>query len=303
MTFAQFSNRPEILLKLLASLGILTTKRTIIKIDINPDYDISKYQREEDADYYFNNFWDFSNELSSVVSIEFIENKLFHFDDLERTSEEYNLPFNGEDHLEFINIINSLHKSWFSENGMETDIDQFKLHHLRISSIDNIKKKLYYEGSFFGNHETFDPIDWGIYSLVELKGLIQDSSKFYKDLIGESYLLQIESKYKLAYFLAYSAFESFVNKELNKENDERRLKEKISELFRTKFPQLERHQIYCSVMSFYDEFTENRNNIAHGINEISISKENIQSALLFILTLITCYEHDITTFENLALRL
>ena len=303
MTFTQFSNRPEILLKLLASLGILTTKRTVIRIDNNPDYDISKYQREIDADYFFNNFWDFSNELSSVVDIEFIDNKLFHFDDLERASDEYNLPFNGEDHLEFINTVNSLHKSWFSENGMETDIDQFKLHHLRISSIDNIKKKLYYEGSFFGNHETFDPLDWGIYSLVELKGLTQDSSKFYKDLIGESYLLQIENKYKLAYFLAYSAFESFVNKELNRENDERRLKEKINELFRLKFPQLERHQIYSSVMNFYDEFTENRNNIAHGINEISISKENIQSALLFILTLINCYEYDITTFEELAQRL
>lgn len=299
MTFNQFSSRQDILLKLLASLGILTTKRIVIRIDNNPNYDISKYQVGDDADYFFKNFWDFSNEFNLVVDIEFIDTKLFHFDDLERSSAEYNLPFNREDHLKFINKVNSLHKSWFSKNGMQMDIDQFKLHHLRKISIDNIKKKLYYEGSFFGNHETFDPLDWGIYSLVELNELTQDSSKFYKNLIGESYLLQIESKYKLAYFLAYSAFESFVNKELNIKNDEKRLKEKITELFRTKFPQLERHQIYSSVINFYDGFTENRNNIAHGLNEISISKETFQSALLSILTLIYCYEFDIKTFEDL----
>jgi len=300
MNYTQFISRPNNLQKLLVKLGVLTAKKLIIKIGNTPDYDISEYQREIDTDYFFNNSWDFSNELQSVVDISFIENKLYHYDDFDRASKELNLFFDKENHTQFLNDIYSTNSNWFIENGMEPDIDQFKLHTLRKSSIDNVSRRIYYEGSFLGNHETFDPIDWGLYSLIELIGMPQGSDKFYKDLIGESFILHNENKNKLSYFLAYSAFESFINSGLGTVNDERRLKEKITELYRTKFPQLERHQIYTSVMNKYDSFTANRNNIAHGTNSISILNEEVVSALFFILTLINSFEFSCSTFDELT---
>jgi hypothetical protein len=304
MTYNQFLKLHNNLQKLLICLGVLTTKRFIIKINNSPDYDISKYEREADADYFFNNSWDFSNKLQSVVDINFIDNKLYHFDDLERASEELALQFDESDHTQFINDLYTNNNNWFSQNGMNPDIDQFKLYSLRIASIDNISKKLNYQGSFYGNHETFDPMDWGLYSLIELTGVPQETENFFKELIGESYTLLNEGKNKLAYFLAYSAFDSFVNSELPSINDDkRRLNEKVTELYRKKFPQLDRHQIYTSIIKEFDTFTENRNNIAHGTNNITITKEDVLSALLFISIMIRSFEISCSTFDDLAEQL
>jgi hypothetical protein len=300
MTFNQFSNTPNILKKLLVGLGIFSTKKLIIKIDNTPDYDISKYEREEEKDYYFNNFWDFSDYNQSVVDLSFIEERLFHYDDFERGRDEYNIDFDEANPIQFLNNIYLLDDKWLIENGMEPDIDQFKLHELRVSSIDNTKKRLYYEGSFFGNYETFDPLDWGIYSLIEITGMPMGATKFYKDLIGESYVLHKENKNKLSYFLAYSAFESFITLELGHIDDERRLKEKLTELYRQKFPSLERHQIYTSIMSFYDSFTNSRNTIAHGINNITVTNEDANAAFLFITIMISTFEYNCTTFDELS---
>lgn len=300
MTYLQFTRQQNILQKLLSSLGVLASKNLIIKINNSPDYDISIYQREIDADYFFNNSWDFGNELQSVVDINFIENKLYHFDDFQRASQELGLPFDEKDCTKFLNDVYSFNRNFFSENGMEPNIDQFKLYKIRKSSIDNISKKLNYEGSFFGNHQTFDSLDWGLYSLIELTGIPQGSVKFYKYLIGESYILFNENKNKLSYFLAYSAFESFVNLELGSVNDEKRLKQKINELYRNKFPQLGQHKIYSSVIAGYDTFTNNRNNIAHGTNNIAITREDVYSALLFIAIMICTFEHNCSTFYDLA---
>src|SRR5580698_8102646 len=114
---------------------------------------------------------------------------------------------------------------------MPTDIDQFKLNNLRVKSIDNEEKRLYYEGSFFGNHETYDQVDWGIYSVIEVTGMPLEEDAFYKDLIAQAYTLYNEGKNKLSYFLVYSAFESFINLNLDKFNDDRRLIEKLKELY------------------------------------------------------------------------
>lgn len=300
MTFSQFSNQHKNLQKLLVSLGVLTTKRLIIKIDNNPDYNISKYEKEIDADYFFYNSWDFSKELQSVVDINFIKNKLYHYDDLTIISKELGLEFKESDPTKFLNDVYITNKDSFSQSGFEANIEQFQLHTLRKSSIDNTTKVLNYEGSFFGNYETFDPLDWALYSLIELTGMPQGATKFYKDLIGESYILFNENKNKLSYFLAYSALESFINLELGSVNDERRLKEKITELYRNRFPQLERHQIYTSVINNYETFTENRNNIAHGVNNISITKEEVYKALLFISIMICSFELSCSTFDELT---
>jgi hypothetical protein len=299
MNYKQFSNERKILQRLLVSLDILRTKEVIVRINNSPDYDISQYRREEDTDYYFNNSWDFSSHAQFVVDIDFIETKLFHYDHLRAASVEFRVPFDEMNHTKFINDMYFVSKDWFYDSGFETDIDQFKLHHLRSGLIDNIKKTFSYEGSFRGNYETIDPIDWGIYSLIEITGIPDATDSFYKEIIGESYVLNRENKNKLSYFLAYSAFESFVNLELGTTNDERRLKEKVNELYKKKFANLNKHQIYCSVINMYDPFTNSRNNIAHGTNSIMVSNDELNKAFLFVLIMITSYNFNCNSFDEL----
>ena len=90
MTYNQFLKLHNNLQKLLICLGVLTTKRFIIKINNSPDYDISKYEREADDDYFFNNSWDFSNKLQSVVDINFIDNTP-HTHNITRTNNRMNI--------------------------------------------------------------------------------------------------------------------------------------------------------------------------------------------------------------------
>lgn len=299
MTYKNFKTKGNILNKLFVRLGILTTNKIIIRINNTPDYDISEYKREEDSNYYFHNSWGFSGHAQFIADIDVIDSKIFHYDDLLRASQEYNLLFDHENHVTFINEMYALNNDWFSQDGIEPDIDQFKLSQLRVASIDNEQRQFHYEGSFFGNYETFDPIDWGLYSLIEITGMPQQRDDFYKEIIAESYILNREKKNKLSYFLAYSAFESFINKQLGGEDEEKRIKEKVTDLYKNKFANIDTHQIYCSVMNAFTPFSNNRNNIAHGRNNISIGNEELNDALMFIAIMICTYELGCNTFDEL----
>jgi hypothetical protein len=73
MNYKQFSNKQSLIDKILIRLGILTTDKLIIKIDNNPDYDITEYRREIVPNYFFHNYWDFTNKFKSIVEISIAE--------------------------------------------------------------------------------------------------------------------------------------------------------------------------------------------------------------------------------------
>ncbi|MBD77815.1 MAG: hypothetical protein CL840_02585 [Crocinitomicaceae bacterium] len=302
LNYSLFALTPQVIPKILIALGIIQNKGILIKIDNTPDYDISEYQREVDTDYYFHNHWGFKDHFQSIVDAHFREQFIFHFDDLTRASKELGLPFDHSNHTEFVNQIYSSYPKKLPEYSFSIEWDEFKFKNLRLVSIDNIKKKLFYEGAFFGNSDTITPLDWGVYSLLNLTCVSFSRLPFYKQLVLEGYLLKKEGKYKLAFFLTYSAFESFVNFKSGTADDEERLKEKVTKLYRNQFPKLEKHQIYCSVMNQYDKFTNDRNNIAHGTRQIEVSQEELDSLLIFVLIMISCYEFNFKKFDELSAK-
>ncbi|MAC96752.1 MAG: hypothetical protein CMC96_14775 [Flavobacteriales bacterium] len=303
LNYSQFAQIPQVLPKILTALGVIQNKRVLIKIDNTPDYDISEYLREIDTDYYFHNHWSFEDHFQSIVEAHFLEQFIFHYDGLKRASEELNLSFDTSDHTEFINRIYSLNPKKLPEYSFPLECDQFEFKNIRLASIDNIDKELFYEGAFFGNYETITPLDWSVYSLLDLIGVSFSNLPFYKQLLSECYLLKKESKYKLAFFLAYSALESFVNSESGTGNDEERLKDKVTNLYRARFPELEKHQMYSSVMNQYYKFNNERNDIAHGTQQIDVSEDDLDSLLMFVLTMISCYEFSLNKFDDLYAKI
>ncbi|MDD2982081.1 MAG: hypothetical protein PHQ74_01720 [Crocinitomicaceae bacterium] len=301
MNYIQFSNKQNLIDKILIRLGILTTDNVVIKINNNPDYDITEYRRNVVANYFFNNFWDFSSKYKSIVDINILDNHIFHFDTLQSLSKEYEIEYNEGNDCDFLLQVLIQNKDAFELNSFGTEVNDFELHNLRIRTIDNLKGRIYYEGSFQGDSSDIEPLDWGVYSTLGLNAIPNDIDNlpFYKSLLAESYLLLKEKKFKLSYFLTFSAFESFVNFELGGNDEPDRLKDKFKELFGSKFIVLNSHQIYTSIMSMYDNYTSNRNTIAHGRNEIIIDQEMVKSSLLFILTLISTYELNSLTFDDL----
>ena len=301
MNYIQFASKENLIDKILIRLGILTKDKVVIKIDNNPDYDITEYRREIVTNYFFNNFWNFTNEFKSIVDISISENHIFDFDTFQRLSKEYEIDFSEGKNCDFLLKVLKKDKDAFELNSFGTEVNDFILRNIRVRAIDNLNGRIYYEGSFQGDNSGIEPIDWEVYSTLLVSAIPNniDNLPFYKSLIAESYLLYKEKKFKLSYFLTFSAFESFINYESGGDDEPERLKDKFKELFHSKFTELSTQQIYTSIVSMYDEYSTNRNIIAHGRNKITIDQEIVKKSLLFILTLISSYELNSLTFDDL----
>lgn len=300
MNYRQFSEKQNVIEKILNYLGVLSIENVVIEVDNNPDYDITAYEREISTNYFFHNSWDFTEKFKSIVDINVLKSSIFDSETFQRMSTDYGIPLEDNDCDFLIQVLN-VDQDAFDNYGFGTENGEFRFHNLRLRTIDNSNGQVYYEGSFRGNNADIAPIDWGVYSLLNVTSITKsiDTLPFYNTLLAESYLLYFERKFKLAYFLVFSAFESFVNYELGTIDDPDRLRNKLNELFSNRFTDIGRHQIYTSVLNEYNQHTTNRNTIAHGRNEIIISQEEVKGLLLFVLTIISTYKSSSISFENL----
>lgn len=301
MNYTQFASKHNIIDRLLQKLEIITNKKIFIPIDNTPDYDLSQYQKELTIDYYFKNSWDFSQEFSSLINVEIIATSIFHADDIARLKKELNMETSTESYSKIIQYGYNIRNTLFDEYGMGTDLDDFKLHDIKSDSIDNIKRRFFYVGSFMGDGFYIDPTDWEIIAQINVVGISDEIEykQFYKSLIAESFILYKEGKYKLSYFLIYSALESFINSESNNPDEEERLKDRLKDVLKNRFHNLQTNQIYNSIIVSYGSFTTNRNTIAHGRNNIEFNETDLLNVLLFTLTLISMYELNVSTFDDL----
>lgn len=301
MNYSQFSKTKKLINIILAKFGILISKTLIIKIDNEPDYEISEYKREIEADYYFYNSWNYKENFRFVIDISIIKTHILHFDNFKNISEEYNIPFYVGNECEF--LLNALEKdsNVLESHGFGTDVDSFKIKKIRISTIDNIEGKVNYEGTFYGGSYEINPVDFAIYSIINVVGtpLDIDDKPFYNSLLAESFILLQQGNYKLSYFLLYSAFESFINYELGTADEQERLKDKLKKLFCIKFPNLSTHQIYTNTVKYFDQYTIDRNGIAHGKSPIKVDKKMVEESFTFVLTMISSYLTFTDKFDDL----
>ncbi|WBV56450.1 hypothetical protein PFY10_19885 [Chryseobacterium daecheongense] len=305
MNYVKLLKADDGLEKLLMFLDIFISRNLIIKIDNYPDYDISQYRRSEITEYYFRNKWNFKYLFDKVINCKILTSKIFHIDSLIDSSL---IKGNSDDDLEqWLNEIDYHSPEFFAENGTNlNEIDDFKVYEIRLLHIDNNEKDIIYEGSFLGNNDNIDTLDYGVFSKLKVDAINNFFELFYYEVLAEAYLLFTSKNYKLAFFVCFSALESFINTELGayeenklEKGKQKRLNEKLKKLFKLKLTTLEKHKIYTSIINDLALYIKTRNTIAHGTKPIEVTETFTKRFLIFTCTILIIYQNQIVTFQQL----
>lgn len=141
-------------------------------------------------------------------------------------------------------------------------------------------------------------VDFKVVSKIRIEGF-KKNFEFYNQLIAESRILLTEEKFKLSYFLLYSAIENYINNELSSENFEERLEDKLKRLCKMNLGDLNKNKIYSSIVANFKNYTTIRNTIAHGKKEIELTKTDLYEFSNFVLLIIYINKTEINNFEDL----
>ncbi|MBS6574749.1 hypothetical protein [Parabacteroides goldsteinii] len=288
---------------LLTKLDILTAIDIIEKLNIEVDDDVSGYVGRESKNYYFKNKFSFQPYSTYLIKAEILASRVYSQSLLESDVDNSNNYFclEGKGLTENLKEIDTIDKGFFENNGCSIEaVNDFSLHKLRIRNIDNIKKDLYYEGTCYGNMLDIGDItsDWDVFSKISLLGIKNNISEFYKELLSESYMLYENENYKLSFFIAFSAFECFVNVKGNMQDEQLPLIDKITNLYKWQFPDLSNNEIFQSIMPHHNKLTDIRNKIAHGKAKVCIRKREAEQCLKHVLIMILAYENTITGIKE-----
>ena len=303
MNYTKFKKYKDIELKLLSLLGILKDESRIIQLDNFPDYDLSGgYDGFTEKHYFFRDSWDFSSDYAAIINVSIDYIGVFHFDDVHRLSSEYKIPFNENNSFDVVlNRIREQNSDLMLEEATDPDFDGFKLNEVRVERVDQFGKTIEFVGGYNGCSDSIQPMDWKILVECSFYGFVSGArfGEFYADLIAESFALRDAGNNKLAYFLAFSALENYINDRHGSHEIEGRLKDKLSDLFKSKFIELHKHQIYTSIVGEYDSWEAIRHSIAHGKGGGEVTREAVQGLTVFILTLLASIEELEVSFDSL----
>lgn len=303
MTLKEFANKKNIIETLLSGLNLIEEKSWITKIDFYPDPDITELDRHRDKQYYFAGKRKFDDNHNYVLDCDYNEPFVFSYDRLDEIEQHTEMKFSDkEDILNSLNELDDFDNELIDEYSFPTDFDGFKLNNIKIKFINNTKKEINYEGGFFGSSMDIDPDFWNLFSYINVKAIKKNQTEFYKDLIGESYVLKLEGNYKLSFFILFSALESFVNLKLQDEDNEgKRLKGQIGDLYKKEHnvQTLIKDTLYTSLMNDIYRQIDNRNIIAHGKNDITVTEKELNNFFICVLTYIISVEFKWKSFDEI----
>ncbi|WP_145859672.1 hypothetical protein [Pedobacter suwonensis] len=306
MKYIDFIQIKDIKEKLLKLSGSFRKETFLIKINHTPDYDMSNYAGDYGKEYIFKNQWKLTSQIEAVIDFTFDNQKIFHNDDFVQMEMESGSKFTPGREEEFLNYLYMHHQDVLYQNGHDTnDMDEFKFNSIRVASIANKSRSLKYEGTFFGDSMSIDPLDWSVYSWVTIRYVPNLSSIFfYESLLGESYSLYLENKLNLSFFMLFSSFECFVNSlspavQIGLSEEENRLRVKICKAFELRFQNLTTHEIFQSLMPKFTAIKDKRNDIAHGKQPISITQDFLGMSYFFTLIFIISHREQVSTFSDL----
>lgn len=296
------SDKQNILL-LMQRLGLVGEVVQVKKINHHPNYDFSEYKGPESQMYFFEDEQSIPSDLFSIYRAEIIKTLILHYDHIRELSISLDLDVDLDEDSEWI-LAQAVARdvNLVYEIGMGS-ISQFALQQLKIIEIDNVDRCVRLIGSFKGDSYSIVPYDWALYAVIRFLGFKEDfnEGEFYRQLLVESYQLWRKGDHRVAFFLAYSALEGFINRKLEAETEADRLSEKVRDLFRQGFPtvDLSKHQIYThAINDFNKTLTSLRNGVAHG-RLIAIGDDQCQHMLFVTLVLICSIEFHVESFKEL----
>ncbi|EGI4219356.1 TPA: hypothetical protein R0C51_000535 [Escherichia coli] len=306
MKLKEFKEIRNIEFKLLKHLNIIHEKNLVFILDHYPDYDLSGYDSARTMTYFFENEVDIPYEFSNVISVEIINNFIIHSDDICNMSKQHNIHVFSNDLEGFINEIYEVDNDCLDTHSIDLKFGDFELRTTKVVGINNSTGKIIFSGSFVGDYSHIQPLDWNIYvecKVMGTKNYSEFGNSFYRDLMAEAYNLMSIKNFKISYFLAFSSLESYINEKMNTNDTKDRLKDIMSHMIRNVVGDVNKNEIYTSIISGYKKFESNRNIIAHGRELIVVTQEDVDELILFTLLIICIAEGDGSTFKHLASRI
>lgn len=301
MNYKKFSELPGVELRLLSAIGMLTQQRLAFKIDNSPNYGISHYDRHNMETYFFADSHSFPYNVSFVIHVDKESETIIADDELKDYQAEWEIDDDVEDGEEILSQVLVAG----GEIGFSVDrVDEFELHGIEQPLVDNTGKTITFVGGYKTTYSGIQPEGWSIYAVCDVLGLsawaVEDNTHL--GILAEGMAMMLRKDYKIASFMFYCAAESFINYRLHSQSDEQRLSEKLKRLVAAIFPDsdLAKHPIYTSTIKEFDQLTGLRNAIAHGTKAVSVSRQETNSHLILVLTLIACIETAHADFPSLA---
>lgn len=311
----------ENLTKLNICNNIIERKEVILKTNFNVNLDFTDFDRYVQQPYFFFDAWSFKHLYNKVFTAEikdtfFVIDTIQSSDDYIELSDQFLLKYAYEPETD--ELLTFIHehardtgKSIYDYfEGCISDNDSLQLNrnfHIKaidIVSINNNTRNIAYHGSFFTDDVGFEYIHH-LYTILEIT-CSKTKKPFYKELLLEAYSLMQEGNYKMAYFVAYTAFENFVNVKSGEALEAKRLSDKFKDAY-NKHPNIQNfssHESYRQLINNIDYYTHIRNSIAHGQDNQHIWNDecNVKIATeMYIYTsiCIICYEKGLRNFKEL----
>lgn len=306
MKFKEFKEISNIELKLLKYLNIIHEKNVVFILDNYPDYDLSGYDGARTMTYFFESKVEMPYEFSNVISVEIINNFIIHSDDIYNMRKEHDIHLFSDDLEGIINEVYEVDNECLDAHSIGLTFGNFELRTTKVVGVNNSTEKITFSGSFVGDYSHIQPLDWNIYVECKVMGTKKHSeygNSFYRDLMAEAYNLMSIKNFKISYFLAFSSLESYINEKMNTNDTKGRLKNIMSKMIGDVVGDINKNEIYTSIVSGYKSFESNRNIIAHGRELIVVTQEDLDELILFTLLIICIAEGDGSTFKHLASRI
>jgi|GEM_PF-1115315 len=306
MKLKEFKKISNIQFKLLKHLNIIHEQNLVFILDNYPDYDLSGYDSTRTMTYFFECEVEVPYEFINVISVEVLNNFIIHGDDICNMSEQHDTHLFLNDLEGFINKVYELDNDCLDNHSIGLKFGDFELRTTKVIGINNTTGKIIFSGSFIGDYSHIQPIDWNIYTeckVIGVKNHLEFGNSFYRDLMAEAYNLMAIKNFKISYFLAFSSLESYINEKMNTNDTKDRLKDIMSQMIRNVVGDVNKNEIYTSIISGYKKFETTRNIIAHGREFILVTQEDVDELILFTLLIICIAERDGSTFEHLASRI
>lgn len=289
----------DFLNEIMKKKNLLVDKSFFIQLDNFPDYDLLPYINNTFNRYIFSNRYKFENVSQMVYKAKLSNFVLFDNDSIDGMCAELNIN-NSLENEKKLTIAYKQNQEIFNEYKFDYESwEEIEIYKYEITSIDNFSKEIKYQGAFYGHTDSIDNGYYNFYCILNIYSALNINRKIYDDLIIESYNLFIEKKYKQAYYIAYSAFENFINdqfyKSLPNEKKNLRIKDKIDKIYLNNYS----NEFYHFLKQNLKNYTNKRNDIAHGNTTKSITKKEAINILNLVISIIYSYENDFLKINDL----
>lgn len=272
--------------------GLVIKKNIVAQLSCAFDYDMNDFDKGNEQFHYFTGCYSLSSLTSKVLSVNLgniflandsLQNQPAFIDQSGAFENEYGyVPTIEEvfteglvldDNFQYAEIHPDLCEFIINNDAMKSSNPYFNK--VEITGLDYIHNAINYHGTLYGDYYGLDLIEYHKPFMHLHLECSNPMLPFYKELLLDAHINLQNKNYKMCSFLAYAAFESFVNIVSEKEDEEERLIDKFKYIFKSKkidSNNLNTFDCYTKLLNFYNDndLSKYRNMIAHGKKDDNI---------------------------------